>query len=55
MLFRSVLLGQAATLLVRVEIAVRTFANAPRDVDVERKRWQDGEIGAEHRAVDQYP
>jgi hypothetical protein len=35
--------GQRLAQLVRVEVAVRTLAHAPRDVDVERERRQRGE------------
>ena len=40
------LLGQVAALLVRVEIAIRAFAQAPRDVGVERERRKLGELDA---------
>ena len=50
-----ILLGQAAALLVRIEIAIRTLANAPRNMDVQRERWQDGEMRPQHCVVDQNP
>ena len=42
------LLRQTAALFMRIEIAIRTLANAPRNVDVERERRENGEVGTEH-------
>jgi len=39
------LLGNRLARLVRIEIAIRAFAQAPRNVDVERERRQDREAG----------
>ena len=38
----------AVRTLVRIEVAIRALAHAPRDVDVERQRRQRGEVRAEH-------